>query len=147
MAFAYATAIFVIVPIDNVMAAVFNTPVTTIDRKQAFGVGLFRRSTGYAISDIMGMFAGFFVNGFSFDNKSLANMRKVQIIVEFGCSPYFTSFDSPVIRRGAIDKSGRLPILKIERNVIKKTRLVVFNGEMIMCFTLPDQIVGYFTLG
>jgi hypothetical protein len=30
---------------------------------------------------------------------------------------------------------------------LKKTRLVVFDGEVIMSFTLAYQIVGDFTLG
>ena len=30
---------------------------------------------------------------------------------------------------------------------MKKTGLVVFNGEVVMGFTLPDQIVGDLALG
>jgi len=30
---------------------------------------------------------------------------------------------------------------------LKKSRLVVFDGEVVMSFTLPDQIVGDLALG
>ena len=51
MAFAYSAAIFVIVPIDNVMAAVFDAPVAAVSGKYALRVGLFRSSAGNAIGD------------------------------------------------------------------------------------------------
>jgi hypothetical protein len=39
-------------------------------------------------------------------------MGKVQIVVEFGCGPNFTDFDTAVIRRVAKDKIGLLSVLK-----------------------------------
>ncbi len=74
-------------------------------------------------------------------------MRKVQIAVEFGCGPDFADFDATVIRRVALDKIGVLAVFKIERDVLKKTGLVVFDGEVVMSFTLADQIVGDLALG
>ena len=56
---AYAAAVFVIVPIDNVMTAVFDTPVTTVGGKNAFRIGLFRSSAGNAIGDFTGILTGF----------------------------------------------------------------------------------------
>ena len=47
------------------------------------------------------------------DDKSLSGMRKVQIAVEFGCSPDFADFDAAVIRRIAEDKVRLLAVLKI----------------------------------
>ena len=51
IASSYTAAIFVIVPIDNVMATVFDAPVAAVGGKNALGVGLFRSSAGNTISD------------------------------------------------------------------------------------------------
>jgi hypothetical protein len=47
------------------------------------------------------------------DDKSLSDVRKVQIAVEFGCGPDFSDFDAAVIRRVELDKIGILAVLKI----------------------------------
>jgi hypothetical protein len=49
MARADATAVFVIVPVEDVMTAVLDAPVAAIGGKQASGVGLRRALTGDAI--------------------------------------------------------------------------------------------------
>ena len=47
------------------------------------------------------------------DDKSLSGVRKVQIVVEFGCGPDFADFDTAVIRRVAKDKVRLLAVFKI----------------------------------
>ena len=113
MASAYAAAVFVIVPIDDVMTAIFNAPVAAVGGKHALRVGLLRSSAGDAIGDVTGVFTAFFICGFPLDDKSLSDVGKVQIAVEFGCGPDFADFDPAVIRRVAMDKIGILPVLKI----------------------------------
>ena len=81
------------------------------------------------------------------DEKSLLDMRKGQITVEFGCRPDFADFDPAVIRGCAVDKIGILPVFKIKRDILKKSGLIVFDGEMIMSIALIDQIIGYLVLG
>ena len=147
MASAYATAVFVIVPIDNVMTAVFDAPVAAVGGKNALSVSLFRRSAGDAIGDFTRVFTTLFVCGFSLDDKCLSNMRKVQIVVEFRCGPDFADFDAAVIRSVVMDKVRILPVFKIKLDIPKKCGLVVFDGEVIMGFTVPDQIVGDLALG
>ena len=51
MLLAYPAAIFVIAPIDNVMTAVFDAPVATVDGKHALRVGMLRSSAGNAMDD------------------------------------------------------------------------------------------------
>ena len=74
---AYATAVFVIVPIDNVMTAVFDAPVAAVGGKDGLRVGLLRSSAGDAIGDFTGVFTGFFICGLPLDEKSLSDVRKV----------------------------------------------------------------------
>jgi hypothetical protein len=147
MSLAYPAAVFVIVPIDNVMATVFDTPVATVGGKHALRVGLLRSSARNAIGNFTGVFSGFFIGGFPLDDKSLSDVRKVQIVVEFGCDPDFADFDPAVVRGIAMHKIRILPVFKVQRDVLKKTGLVVFNGEVVMSVTVPDQIVGDRALG
>lgn len=109
----YPAAVFVIVPIDNVMTAVFDGPVATVGGKHALRVGLFSSSAGNAIGDVAGVFTVFFISRLTLDDESLSDVGKVQIVVEFGCGPNFTDFDAAVIRRVAKDKIGLLSVLKI----------------------------------
>jgi hypothetical protein len=95
------------------MAAVFNAPVTTVSGKNLLRVGLLRSSAGDAISDITGVFTAFFICGFPLDDKSLSDVRKVQIVINFGCGPYFADFDPAVVRRIAKDKIRIPPVFKI----------------------------------
>ena len=113
MASSYPAAVFVIVPIDNVMTAVFDAPVAAVGGKHALRVGLLSSSTGNAIGDFTGGFTGFFICELALDDKSLSDVRKAQIAVEFGSGPDFADFDAAVIRRIALDKIGILAVLKI----------------------------------
>jgi len=110
---AYSAAVFIIVPIDNVMAAVFNTPVAAVGGEQLLRVGLLRSSTGDAIGDFTGVFSAFFICGLPLDEKSLSDVRKVQIVVKFGCGPDFSNFYPAVVRGGAMDKIRVLPVFKV----------------------------------
>jgi hypothetical protein len=129
------------------MATVFDTPVATVGGKHALRVGLLRSSARNAIGNFTGVFSGFFIGGFPLDDKSLSDVRKVQIVVEFGCDPDFADFDPAVVRGIAMYKIRILPVFKVQRDVLKKTGLVVFNGEVVMSVTVPDQIVGDRALG
>jgi hypothetical protein len=79
MAGAYPAAVIAIVPIDNVVTAVFDAPVATVGGKHVLRAGLFRSSAGNAIGDITGVFTGFFICELALDDKSLSDVRKVQI--------------------------------------------------------------------
>ncbi len=110
---AYSAAVFVIVPIDNVMTTVFNAPVAAVGGKHAFRVGLLRGPAGNAVGDFTGVFTGFFICELALDDKSLLNVRKVQIAVEFGSGPDFADFDAAVIRRVVEGKVRLLAVVKI----------------------------------
>ena len=75
------------------------------------------------------------------------NVREVEIMVEFGGGPNLSGFDPAVVRGRTIDEIGSLAILEEEDKVLKKDRLVIFDGKMIMSLTILDQVVGQFSLG
>ena len=87
--------------------------MAAVGGKHALRVGLLRGATGNAIGDFTGAFTGFFICELPLDDKRLSDVRKVQIAVEFGCSPDFADFDAAVIRRIAKDKVRLLAVLKI----------------------------------
>jgi hypothetical protein len=74
---------------------------------------LLRVSTGNAIGAFTGVFTVFFIYGLPLDEKSLSDVRKVQIAVEFGCGPNFADFDPAMVRRFEMEKIGVLPVFKI----------------------------------
>ncbi len=113
MAGSYPAAGFVIVPIDNVVTAVFDAPVAAVGGKHAFRVGLLRGPAGNAVGDFTGVFTGFFICELALDDKGLLNVRKVQIAVEFGSGPDFADFDAAVIRRVVEGKVRLLAVVKI----------------------------------
>lgn len=82
----------------------------------------------------------------SLDDKSLSNAGKVEIPVEFGCGPNLSGFYTSVVRRGMVNKIWFPPVLKIQLNVLKKSGLIPFCSEVIMCLAVLDQIFGYFAL-
>ena len=143
----YAATVFIIVPIDNVMTTVFDAPVAAVGGENVLSVGLLRSTAGDAIGNFTGVFTAFFVCGLPLDDKSLSDMGKVQIAVEFSCGSNFADFYPTVIRRVAMDKIGIFPVFKIQGDVFKKSGLVVFDGEVVMSVTFPDQIVGDLALG
>ena len=135
-----AAAVLVIVPIDDVMATVFDTPVAAVGSEEALGVGLPGCFAGDAVGGFTGVSAGFFVCGFSLDDKGLTDVGEVEIAIEFGGGPDVAGFDPTVVRGSQIDKIRFLPIGKIQRDVLKKAWLVVFHGKVIMSVSAGDQV-------
>jgi len=143
----YPTAIFIVIPIDNVMAAILDAPMAAVHGENTLWIGLLRRSTGNAIGEITGSFAGLFLYGMSFDDERLSNVRKIEVVIEFGCGPDLSGFDSPMVRRIKSNEIGLLTVLKVQLNVLKESELVSFDGEVIMGLTILYQIAGYLALG
>ena len=144
---AYAAAVFVVVPIDDVMAAVFDAPMASIGCKYTFWVSLIGCSACDAICYFAGMFAAFLVRCLTLNKERLSDVRKVEIVVELICDPYFTGFNPSVIRRIALNKVGIFPIFKIERDVFKEPGLIILDSEVVIGATIPNQILGNFSLG
>jgi hypothetical protein len=134
---AYATAVFIEIPVQDVVAAVFDGPVAAIDSKELLCVNLFRGSAGDAVGDVVGDLSGPLFNRFPLDQETLLHVGEVEVGIEFGGGPDFTGFD-PTMIRGIISNEIRfLAILEIQFDIFKECGLVAFDGEVIMGFTLP----------
>ncbi len=64
MAGADAATILIIVPIQDVVAAVLDGPVPTVDLQDTSGIGLCLGSAGDAVGDFMGAFPGLLFDRF-----------------------------------------------------------------------------------
>ena len=110
------------------------------------GISLLRSLTGDAIGNFTGAVATLFIDAVPFDDKSLSDMGKVQIIVEFGGSPYFAGFNPAMVRRRDVNAIRFLSLPEEELEVFKECGLVPFDGEVIMRLTLLDQVNGELSL-
>lgn len=146
MAGSYSTSVFIVIPVDDVMAAVFNTPVAAIDFQNLVGVGLVWRLTGDAVSPFAGNFSRLFVGSLPFDQKDLAKVGEVKIIIEFRRDPDLSNLDSAM---AGIRASGRrfAAIFKAQTDIFEELRLVAFDGEVIMGVPVFDQMSSQCTLG
>ena len=133
---AYAAAVFIEIPVQDVVAAVLNAPVAAIDGKELLCVSLFRGSTGDAVGNVVRGLSGPLFNRFSLDQEGLLDVGEVEVEVEFGSGPNFSGFDPTMIRRIISNEIGFLAILKIELDILKECGLVAFDGEVVMGFTL-----------
>lgn len=71
-----AAAVLIIVPIEEVVAAILDGPVSPVGLQHPLRIGLFRRTAGDAIGDFMGLLAGFLVVGFAFNDERWADLGK-----------------------------------------------------------------------
>jgi len=132
----YPAAVFIEVPVQDVVAAVFDAPVVAIGGEELLRVCLLGLSAGDAVGDVEGDLAGLFFNKFSFDHESLLQVGEVEVVVESGGGPDFTGFDPTMIRGVISDEIGLLSILEIQLDILKECVLVGFDGEVIMGFAL-----------
>jgi len=77
MSCANAAAVFVVVPINHVVATVFDAPMFTVRLKDFFGISLYGCATGNPVSDVVTPFTGFLFDEFPFNQESLADMGKI----------------------------------------------------------------------
>lgn len=115
---ANTAAVFIIIPIDDVMAAIFNAPVSAIDGKDSLRIGLLGCLAGYAIGDFSGALAGFLLSDLTFNTEYLADMREGEVIVQSRGSPDSSDFDSAVIRWRARGEIWFFAVLEEEGDVV-----------------------------
>lgn len=73
------------------------------------------------------------------DDEGLADVRKVEVVVQFGGGPDLPGFDSSMIGLGRFQhvvRLVRISILEEQLDIFEESRLVAFHGEQIVGFTL-----------
>ena len=99
-----SASVFVVVPIQDVMAAILNRPMASIQVEKTLGIGLVCGSTGDAVSNLIRVLAGFLLEGVPFDEKGLSHVREVKVAVEFTGGPNLSDFDPSMIRGGILNE-------------------------------------------
>src|SRR5512139_3100457 len=128
MASTDAASVFIVVPIDDVVTAILDRPVATVNVEYALGISLFGRSACNAISNFARALAGLLFYSMSFNEEDLSNMRKVKIVIKLGADPDLSGFDSSMVRGSVLNKIRFLPVLKQQRNIIENAALISFDG-------------------
>ena len=85
---AYSASVFIEIPVEDIVATVFDAPVTAIYGKEPQGICLLWSSTGDTADNVMGDFAGFFINKVSLDQEGLLHEVEVFILYENAPSLY-----------------------------------------------------------
>ena len=111
-------AVFVVVPINHVVATVFDAPMFVVGLQDFLGIRLFGRAAGQPVNNFVTNFTRFFVDAFPLDYEGLADMGKIQLLVERCGCPDFAGFDTAVIGRGGVDKIRFLPVLEEQGNIL-----------------------------
>jgi hypothetical protein len=80
-------AIFVEGHISDVMGTVFNAPMSSVQFKETFCIGLLRGKRSYSVYGFCLHFAGFERGYFPFDLDDLPTVRKRKVVIEESRSP------------------------------------------------------------
>ena len=92
-----AAAVFMVVPINHVVATVFDAPMLAVRLKDFLGISLFGIATGNSVNDFVSAFTRFLVEAFPLDHEGLANLGKIQVSIKRRGCPDFAGFDASVI--------------------------------------------------
>ena len=112
MARAYPTSVFIIVPIEDVVATVLDAPVASVDLENTRWVGFSWFSAGNAVGDFGRALTAFLLHGVPFDDERLSHVGEVEVVIEFGRSPDLSDLDPSVIRGRALNKIRFLPVFE-----------------------------------
>ena len=113
VASAYPRAVFVVVPVDDIMAAIFDGPVAPVCFKNTLGVGFVWEATGNAVGDFTRPLPGLFFYGLPFDDESLPDVGEVEVMVEFSAGPDLADFDPAMVRRRTLNEIGFKSVLEV----------------------------------
>ena len=139
-------AIFVPVPVEEVVTAIFDRPVATVKGQDAGGIRRVGRMTGHAIDGFCRSLAGLLHQGVAFDDKDLTDAWKVEVIIEAGGGPDRALFDATMGQRRRFAKVRLTATFKDQADIRPQGRLVIFDGEDVMGVVF-QEILGEFALG
>lgn len=141
-----AAAVLIPVPVEHIMAAIFDGPVVAVEGEDALWIGGVWRVAGDAVGDFPGVSAGFLVDHVALDEKGLADAGEVEVVVEGGGGPDGAAFQAPM-REGVLFTVLRLcALLEGELQVGEQIGLIAFDGEQVMGLMF-EQIGGELALG
>ena len=75
-----ATAVLIVIPIENVVATVLDRPMAAVDLENALRVGLLGGAAGEAIGDFLEKSRRSFCRSVPLHQKGLSHVRKVEVV-------------------------------------------------------------------
>ena len=141
-----AAAVFVIVPVEDVVTATLDAPMAAIHLEYLLWSGLIRWPTGEAIGGFAGTFAGFLVDRLAFDDEGLPDVGEVEIGIEGRGGPDFSDLDPSVIAVDG-DGVGCWSAAEEQGEIQQQGGLIGFDGKVVVGVSLHHQIVGECALG
>jgi hypothetical protein len=127
--------------------AAFHTPVAPIVPKNLLCSGLIDRDAGDAIDYFPTHLPRLFTDRFPLDHKRLANMREVEIVIQFRGDPDGSFFDSSVFATagmGIVGCVGRS--LETGGEIFEQCWLIPLYREVVVCPPFLHQISSQITL-
>ncbi len=100
--------------IADVVEAVFNSPMSAVQLKQAPGVGFFGTEAGDPVDGLLGSFLALQMKDLSADREDLADVWELKVVIQLGRGPNLSDFQPAVslidglVLRGENRPSGGL---------------------------------------
>ena len=104
---------------------------------------MLRGLAGVPVGDVEGFLAGLFVDGMSFDDESLADVWEIEVGVEFGGGPDFSSVDSAMLEWIVVDwqRVAFFPGRGVDQGFREKTSVglsfLLHEAFYFLLYTLP----------
>ena len=121
-----SAAIFIVVPVDDVMNA-FDAPMPPVDGQHAFGRGLLRCAARDPQCDLTSLRAGLFVDGFALDHKDLPGMGEVEAGIQRRGAPNTPRLNAAMIRGRDLDEIGGPARLEQQGDIALQRWLVALH--------------------
>lgn len=124
------------------MAAVLDAPVAAVRCEYLLGVCLFRGAAGDAVGELCRSFPGCFFDALAFDGEGLSDVGEVEVVVQRCGDPDPAVLDTSVFEGGLVNEIRLLSMLEMQGDILKELGLVGFDGEVVVCLPVLDQVGG-----
>jgi hypothetical protein len=135
VALADLAAVLIVGHIPHVMTSVLDDPLATIELEYPFWPRIFSAETGDADTHLLDAPAAFDnlshkVGGDALDEKGLAHMGKVEVVVQFWSGPDLAHLDASMTTvNGFVFRGGKLPYRKLAPGRPARVRLRAFRSQ------------------
>lgn len=119
VALADLAAVLIVGHIPHVMTSILDDPLPTIELENPFGPRIFSAEAGYADTHLLDTSSTFDnlsrkVGGGALDEKGLAHMWKIEVVVQFWSRPDLAHLDASMTAvNGFVFRGGKLPYRKL----------------------------------
>lgn len=147
MADAEGASVLISVPIQRVVAGVFDRPMSAIEAEYAGGIGGVRGMAGHPVDGLSRGLAGLILHGVALDEESLADAGKIQIVIQAVGRPDRALFDATMGQGGRLTAVGlAAPLLEEQAKIGVQVRLIIFDGKDVVG-VVRAEVIGELALG